>query len=122
MIRYITLATALVACCAAPAVFAASEAVPLPQVEVLTHRPPALSSAEFDALRGSYQLDNGAVLHVAGPHGRPVAEIDEGGPTLLQAITPNQLASADGRLRIDFLAAANGTVSAVAVTMSRPAP
>lgn len=88
------------------------------QVTVNAHVP---SRADHDAVRGSYLLEDGRVLVLSGERRRPVAEIGATPGIALVPLSPTVYAAADGRMRLEFRAHANGVVSAVKVTMA-PSP
>jgi hypothetical protein len=87
--------------------------------------PPAaaqpLSSADFNAVRGQYTLENGALLSVSGSRRHPVAELDDHAPAPLRALSPTLYVAVDGSLQLEFVAHANGVVPAVKLTMTRAA-
>lgn len=74
------------------------------------------SRAEFEAVRGIYRLDDGRMLVVSGPRRMPVAELGDASPVALVPLSPTLYAAADGGLRLEFQAHANGLVPAVKVT------
>lgn len=95
--------------------YAASE-----RVEVHGQLLPAPAAAAAAELRGSYLLEDGRVLDVA-LRGRQLRVALDGGPDqalLLRSATRAQ--TADGRLQLDFRAAANGSVDQVRLSESAP--
>lgn len=70
-----------------------------------------LGSAEFAELRGEYRLSDGGLLVIGGACHRPVAELNDKAPLALLPAGPNQLVSADGKLRLEVRSEANGEVS-----------
>ena len=117
----IVLATFLAGLLAAAAAQAAPDnlagaSVAPSQVQVFS-RAQTLSSAEFAAVRGEYRLADGGVLVVEGPRHRPVVALNDQAPVRLVALAPNQFASADGAMRLQFNAHSNGNVDAVTITL-----
>ena len=110
---------ALSVACVAMATWSAAQAAPnTEQVQILGHGAHALSSGEFDALRGDYDLAGGGRLSLGGTRLHPVAELDGQGPVALVMTGPNQFTDVGGHMRVDVRAAANGSVSGVAVTFT----
>ena len=88
-------------------------------VEIKGQALPRLSSEEGRALQGAYVLADGSELTVS-QRGRALwAELDHGTAVPMRALSPTRLQSADGRLTLEFVAAANGSVHAVRVTTPR---
>lgn len=79
---------------------------------------PALAAtrAEFEALRGRYELSDGRELNVGGSARRPMVVIGAGPALALSAARDNRFASADGRLELRFDVQPNGIVTGVRVT------
>jgi hypothetical protein len=75
-----------------------------------------LTPAQASELQGHYALADGRTLVVTRQGARVMAELDGHAAAPLQALSATRLLSADGRLALDFEAAANGNVSAVRLT------
>jgi hypothetical protein len=86
------------------------------QVQISGRAQP-LSSAEFAAVRGEYRLADGRRLVVEGPRHRPVVALNDQAPVRLVVLAPDQFASADGAMRLQFNAHGNGNVDAVTITL-----
>ena len=82
-----------------------------PQIQVVGQSRRTLTTAEFAELRGEYRLQGGGALVLGGARHRPVAELNDKAPMALLPIGPNQLVSADGKLKLEFHTLANGEVS-----------
>lgn len=106
-----TLAIVL-ACLATP--FAAHAAGA--RVEVHGQALHRLTPAQAGDLQGRYALADGRTLVVSRQGAKVAAALDGEAAAPLQALTATRLLSADGRLELDFDAAANGNVSAVRLT------
>ncbi len=81
-------------------------------------------SMASDALReprGSYALGNGSELHVSARGRRLIASLDDRSAMPLFASGPNQFASADGAMRVQFHAHDNGNVTGLTMTLQRAA-
>jgi hypothetical protein len=100
---------------AAPDNLAAAGVAPS-QVQVIG-RAQTLSSADFATVRGEYRLADGGLLVVEGPRHRPVATLNDQAPVRLVALAPDQFATADGAMRLQFNAHRNGNVDAVTITL-----
>jgi hypothetical protein len=80
---------------------------------------PALASpsrAEFEAVRGRYDLGDGRDLHVGGTARRPSVVIGAGPALPLAMARDNRLASPDGRVELRFQVQPNGVVTGVQLT------
>lgn len=125
MVRDFALATALVAAAASPAAFAAPDPVAhagVPRVQIQQQRAAVVSSVDFDAVRGDYELVDGAAFRLSGARHRPVAALRDGAPTPMVALSATRFAAVDGSLQIEFLAAPNGNVYGVSVAERQPRP
>ena len=125
MVRDFALATALVAAAASPAAFAAPDPVAnagVPRVQIHQQRVVVVSSAEFDAVRGDYQLEDGAAFRLSGARQRPVAALRDGTPMPMVALSATRFAALDGSVQVEFLAAPNGSVYGVSVAERQHRP
>jgi hypothetical protein len=91
-----------------------AQAAPAQRVEI---RGRTIDSAT--AARGEYQLADGRRLALHARGARLVAQIDAQAPMLLQPAAGDNWASADGSLRVQLHAAANGSVHRVTVQQQR---
>ena len=76
----------------------------------------AMTRAEFEAVRGRYELSDGREVHVGGTVRRPSVVIGAGPALALAAARDNRIASTDGRLELRFDVQPNGVVSGVRMT------
>ncbi len=91
------------------------------RVEVQGHMLRAPAAATLAELRGSYTLEDGRVLDVA-LRGRQLQVSLDGGPAQAAvAQSDTRLQTVDGRLQMDFRAAANGNVDQVRLSVLAPA-
>jgi hypothetical protein len=77
------------------------------------------AAASTQHLQGSYDLADGRLLVVGRHAGQLVVEIDGQPRTALQPHSASHWASADGRLTLEFHAAANGSVAGVTLKQLR---
>jgi hypothetical protein len=76
----------------------------------------AMTRAEFEAVRGRYELSDGREMHVGGTLRRPSVVIGTSPAVALAAARDSRLGSADGRLELHFAVQPNGVVTGVRVT------
>lgn len=76
----------------------------------------AMTAAEFEAVRGRYELSDGREMHVGGTVRRPSVAIGAGPALALEAARGHRVASPDGRLELRFDLQPNGVVTGVRVT------
>ena len=89
----------------------------MPQVQVNSPRPVASSTGtDFNALRGSYVLQNGLPLNLSGHAQRLVARLGDRPAVALVATAPNTFDAPDGSLRQVFDTHANGVATEVKVS------
>jgi hypothetical protein len=70
----------------------------------------AMTGAEFDAARGSYDLSDGGALHLGGTARRPVLSIGDATPLLLLPLHNGAAVSADGRVELHLSVYPDGVV------------
>jgi hypothetical protein len=87
------------------------------QIEVHGRSLHALTVAEASELQGRYALSDGRMLEVSR-QGRRVAVVIDGRERPLLAVSATRLQSSDGRVTLDFRAAANGSVDQVQLTLA----
>lgn len=107
----LALAAACVAMIGAPAAMAAPAAE---QVQI--HGARGMSSDDYAAVRGQYDLSNGSRLSIEGTRQHPMAQIDDQQPVALVMTGPNQFSDAAGTMRVDIQAAPNGSISGLTMT------
>lgn len=88
-------------------------------VEIQGQALPRLTTEEAHELLGNYELADGRKLSVTKTGRRLWATLDNGSTVALRALSPTRLAAADGSLTLDFVAAANGSVHSVRMTLQR---
>ncbi|TAG47276.1 MAG: hypothetical protein EAZ30_09815 [Betaproteobacteria bacterium] len=71
----------------------------------------------LDAVRGEYELKNGALLSFGGTANRTTVQLDEHQTIVVRARAPLDYQSIDGTLRVRFTEASNGNVNSVKVSM-----
>lgn len=82
----------------------------------------SMASEALREYRGSYALGNGSELHVSARGRRLMASLDDRPAVQLVAVGPNQFASVDGAMRVQFHAHDNGNVTGLAMSLQRAAP
>ncbi len=117
--------SAVVAATLAPASFAsvpptyavAPVAVSALQPDEADRLPRAERQRALEAVRGEYELKNGAVMSFGGTANRPTVQIDQTASVVLRARSALDYQSLDGALRVRFTEANNGNVTSVKVSM-----
>jgi hypothetical protein len=71
----------------------------------------------LDAVRGEYELKNGALLSFGGTANRTTVQLDDQQTIVVRARAPLDYQSIDGALRVRFTEASNGNVNSVKVSM-----
>jgi hypothetical protein len=79
----------------------------------------ALTRAEFEAARGSYELSDGRFAHLGGSPHRPRLQFGDGAAMALVDAGGGRIASADGRIELRLVVHANGSVSGLRLIQQR---
>ena len=86
--------------------------------------PPAFTpqSADWQQVRGAYQLDDGHVAHLVGTRRHPRVEFDDGRSLSLTASSATEYQTLDGCMGLRFELNDNATLARVQVTRTRGCP
>lgn len=98
------------------ALAAAGAAAASTPVEIHGHAIAPLTRADAAAIRGTYRMQDGSTLAVAGAGNRLTAEVGRDEPVALLAVSDREFETRDGRFALRFDVHANGVVSGVTLT------